>query len=144
MSDVAQVVEAYFKDWRHPVVLAYLFGSEAKRATTPLSDVDVAVLLDEPDAARRRETYLTILRDLAELVRPRDVDVLLLGDATEPLACRAILEGLLVYAADERRRVHAEAGAIRQAHDTQDLDAVRHRYLKKRITERRMGQGGST
>ena len=58
MSDVTQVLEVYFKDCRQPVVLAYLFGSQAKGATTPLRDVDATVLLDEPAGTRGRMACL--------------------------------------------------------------------------------------
>ncbi len=143
LADVASTLEAYFKGCREPVVLAYLFGSQAMGRPTPLSDVDVAVLLDEPDPARRRASYLTILGDLARRLEPRQVDLLLLGQEGEPLAYRAVAEGRLLHSADEGRRVHTEEAALRELLDRQDLDAIRSRYVGRRVREGRMGQGGA-
>ncbi len=143
MGDLTETLVAYFKECPHPVVLAYLFGSHAKGSATPLSDVDVAVLLDEADREKRQALYLDLLGDLTKLARPSDVDLLMLGDATEPLGCRAILEGLPLYSADERRRVRTEEQAIAEVLDGKELHVIRERYLRRRVLEGRMGQGGN-
>lgn len=88
---VIQTLAAYLKGRRHPVVLAYLFGSHAKGPTTPLSDVDVAIVLDEPDARRRRVISMRNIlahrypRAPVELVYPAIRDDL--GDIEEFCHC---------------------------------------------------------
>lgn len=143
MTDVEQKLEIYFRESLHPIALAYLFGSHGRHKPTPLSDVDVAILLDEPNPERRRAVYLDVLHDLMGLLRPHEVDLILLGEESESVACRAVLEGRLIHCADEHSRLKTVEGAIRESLDREELDVVRSRYLRKRVLEARMGQGGS-
>ena len=87
-----------------PVVAAYLFGSTARGEPTPLSDVDIAVYLNEPSREARVAAYLGLRRRLAEALANGPVDLVLLNDAPPALAGR-IIAGDLLYAADERERI---------------------------------------
>ena len=78
------------------VVAAYLFGSTARGETTPLSDVDIAVYLDEPNHERRTAAYLGLLRHLSQALANGPVDLVLLNDAPPALAGR-IIAGNLLY-----------------------------------------------
>lgn len=131
---------------RAGVAAAYLFGSAASGRATPLSDVDVAVLLDDGlndgrDAGSAREGVLTeittaLARDLghdAARIDVRDVERL-------PLAIqgRILTDGRLVVSGDDVRRVRFET-RIRQRYfdflpfleaDTREgLRSLREHYL---------------
>ncbi|HID07368.1 MAG TPA: nucleotidyltransferase domain-containing protein [Armatimonadetes bacterium] len=59
----------YIRRCPYPVTLAYLFGSAAREQRTPLSDVDIAAYLDEPDRAQRAKIYPALLFDLRQVFR---------------------------------------------------------------------------
>ncbi|MGH9202269.1 MAG: nucleotidyltransferase family protein [Vicinamibacterales bacterium] len=46
---------------RYPVVAAYLFGSQSTGQATPLSDIDVAVLLEGGDRLLRSDSGVPAL-----------------------------------------------------------------------------------
>jgi hypothetical protein len=86
---------------RDPVLEAYLFGSCARGAPQPHSDVDVAVYLDERCS---RGTGYGIRADLtAELMRALQtnrVDVVILNDAPPVLYHRVLRDGIRVLSRD--------------------------------------------
>lgn len=106
------------------VAAVYLHGSAARGRTTPLSDVDVAVLFGEdvPERERDREASrigTAVARGLADRedgggreVEVRDLDAL-------PLAVRGrvVTEGTLVSSGDDVRRVRFEDLTRRRYHD---------------------------
>ena len=78
MSIDAASLEPVFA--RYPVVAAYLFGSQASGATTPLSDVDIAVLL-APDTPSPGSVQAALISDLMLMLRRSDIDVVVLNAA---------------------------------------------------------------
>ena len=118
---------------RHPVVCAYLFGSQASGRTSPLSDVDVAVLL-EPGVEAPSLVQADIASDLMLALRRSDVDVVVLGAVAPLLAHRAISTGRLVFCRDDAARVRFEVATRRQYFDTQPLRDRQDRALLERWT----------
>ena len=103
-SPTASRLVEYFSTCSYPVCLAYLFGSEVQCQTTPLSDLDVAVYLDEPDLAQRKGHYFSLLLELAQVVGNGEVDLVFLNDAPSLFAYQIII-GQLLYSRDEEQRV---------------------------------------
>lgn len=95
------------------VVLAYLFGSQAKGEAGPLSDIDIAIGFDEtvgPD--ERFDLRLEVLGELTDLFRTDDIDLVVLNEAPPLLTHRILREGLLLFSIDERIRVAFETSAV--------------------------------
>ncbi|MFQ6100668.1 MAG: HepT-like ribonuclease domain-containing protein [Anaerolineae bacterium] len=134
-----QTLEEYIRRCPYPVTLVYLFGSAVREQRTPLSDVDVAVYLDEPDRARRVKVYASLLLDLRQVLGDGSVDLVYLNDASPVLAYQ-IITGRLLYCADERQRVTVETRALRDYFDERPLEQTRHRLLRARIMAGRMGE----
>ena len=68
----------------HPeVVFAYLFGSLAKGEPMPLSDVDIAIFVN--DVVDFAETKLEILGRLTDILQTDEIDLVLLNTANLPL-----------------------------------------------------------
>jgi predicted nucleotidyltransferase len=87
---------------RNDVLAAWLFGSHARGDAGPLSDIDVAVLLDEaacPDLFRAR---LTIIGELTGTLGTDDVDVVVLNETPLALNYRVLRDGVLVYRRDQQ------------------------------------------
>ena len=95
------------------VVLAYLFGSQAKADVGPLSDIDVAVYFDEAVGQDERfDLRLEVWGELTDLFGTDDVDLVVLNEAPPLLAHRILREGLLLFCADEKTRVAFETSAV--------------------------------
>ncbi len=95
---------AYFRR-RGDVLLAYLYGSYARGTAGPLSDVDVAVLLEgAPDARERFQARLDVTGAGMEILERDDVDVAVLNEAPLALAFRVIYDGVLLHARSRAAR----------------------------------------
>ena len=112
------------------VVVAYLFGSVARGQATPLSDVDIAVLLDptaKPEAVLDRQiTLLTELTQLAEL----EVQLTLLNDVPPLLAYEVIREGILLHQRSGAERVAFQVKAMKEYFDVQPMLAFYNDVLR--------------
>lgn len=113
------------------VVFAYLFGGAARGELRALSDVDVAVYLDEDadpvDALLRATTLAT--RHLGT----DEVDVVRLNTAPTALLGRILLDRVVLLDRDPFLRHRFESKALRTFHD--------FRIIERRILERRYGGG---
>jgi predicted nucleotidyltransferase len=116
----------------YPVIAAYLFGSQAAGATTPLSDVDLAVLLG-PDTPSPGTVQAELISDLMLALRRSDVDVVVLN-AAPPLLKERAISGRLLYCRDERARVRFEVAARREYFDTKPLRDAQDRALLDRYS----------
>lgn len=98
-----------FFSTRPEIKFAYLFGSEAKNRTTALSDVDIAVYLDETlDEYKRFDIRLALICDVCGLLKRGDIDLVVLNDTPLSLSYRVVREGKVVYCKDERKRIRFE------------------------------------
>lgn len=89
LEEVRRIVLDYLKPWH---VKVWLFGSQARGEATHLSDIDIALLPEEPVP----EDWLAGLRErLAESLVVREVDVLDLRNAGPDLQRRVEQEGVL-------------------------------------------------
>jgi predicted nucleotidyltransferase len=118
---------------------AWLFGSVARGEAGPLSDVDVAVLLDPAIAPQDRMAIAAALVEKLECVGGR-VDLVLLDEASPLLRDRVFRHGILLLERDVRRRVAFEAQAIQEYLDFQPLAAIYDRALIARAAEGRLGR----
>jgi predicted nucleotidyltransferase len=126
---------------RRGVLLAYLYGSQARGDAGPLSDVDVGVLFQPGlDPRERWHRRLALGQDLMCVFRRDDLVVADLAEASPLLKNEVRREGRLLYCADEAVRVEFEVGALREFVDTQSLRDLRRQYLLERIDQGRMGQ----
>jgi predicted nucleotidyltransferase len=135
------------------VRLVYLFGSRVKGNLGPMSDYDLAVLVDRAVDGRRVQALLA--HELARVLRTDRVDVVLLNRAPVELAYAIIAQGKLLYERDVATRVEYEATVLnrygdllpmlrRQREDIlrgNDYERRVHRYRAAlRRTERTLGQ----
>lgn len=108
------------------VIAAYLFGSQATGKAGPLSDTDIAVLLD-----REPESYLEYRLDLfgrlADALRSDNIDLVILNRTSLLLRDRVVRHGKVLYCRDQAARITFEARSI-----LQNLDFQPHRDLYRR------------
>lgn len=116
----------------HGVVLAYLYGSQARGNAGPLSDVDVAVMFDPavPEDARFHR-LLCLMSELSGVFHRNDVGVVDLASAPPLLRHRVYYEGRLIYCADDAARVRFETRALRDYVDTEPLRRIKRKYVSQ-------------
>jgi uncharacterized protein len=122
------------------VVVAYLFGSAARGQMTPMSDVDVAVLLDAPpDNEFLIERQLELLTDLERMVEP-ELQIVLLNHAPPLLAYEVIREGVLLHERSSGERVAFQVRAMKEYFDIQPMLARQDKALRRQIQEVGLGR----
>lgn len=122
------------------LLAVYVFGSTAVGTRTPLSDLDLAVLL--PDSVPKQEYFerrLVLADELASLLGEERVDLVLLNEAPPLLRHRVVTRGTRVYTGDERVCLAFERRAIGEYLDFAPVLEVQHRYLARRVAEGRLG-----
>ncbi len=115
----------------HPVLLAYLYGSAATGHTTPLSDVDIALVVDEGriPPKERLNLELAVASEIASRCELRNADVRVINRAPLMFRGEVVTYGVLIYCIDDEVRIEFEsrtrseyfdflplAEAVREAH----------------------------
>jgi predicted nucleotidyltransferase len=119
------------------VVAAYLFGSHARGEAGPLSDIDLAVWLDDSQDARQRlRRRLALTARVASLLGTDEVELVVLNGAPPLLAQRVIRDGERLAERSARERIRLETEAV-----IRYLDTIPLRQQLGRILERRLAEG---
>lgn len=131
-KDIIQKLTCFFSK-KEEILAAYLFGSQARNAATPLSDIDVAILVDPPGLETDIYYHMMITADLLTVLHTNRVDVVILNRAPPLLAHRIIKYGIVVANKNDRERIRFEVNALRRYFDTRHLRDIQHIYVKKRL-----------
>lgn len=127
---------------RPEIRFAYLFGSYASGKADSLSDVDVAVFVDEGvtnnDYAYGYKAQLTA--ELMAAVKTNGVDVVVLNEAGPFLRSRIIRDGVVINNMDEQERQRFWMETLRLYDDAKRLMAVQQGYMTRRIEAGRYGR----
>lgn len=105
------------------IVAVYLFGSVARGTGRPSSDVDVAVLLEQPPPARLDGPRFVLEGEL-ERALGRRVDLLVLNQAPADLRIRVLRDGHLLLERDRSARIAFEVRTRNEAFDLAPILAV--------------------
>ena len=100
---------------KYPVEFAYLFGSYATNEAGQLSDIDIAVYLDQNLREQEQEQTIGALRSDIEkaLQMPDKIGLICLNQELAPFLERNIVyDGELIYEKNDTARVYYESGAI--------------------------------
>jgi predicted nucleotidyltransferase len=107
------------------VRLAYLFGSVAKGEAGKLSDVDIAVLLDESlNKKQRFDLQLELISDISELLKTDKIDLVVINEAPLSLKFEIIKANYPLFIRDRTEKIDFE-------------QMVMSRYLDRRYYEKR-------
>jgi len=123
-----------------PVAVAYLFGSQARGDAGPLSDVDVAVLLDGGTSpGEALALRLRLMEAIGRALCIERVDVIVLNDAPYLLQHRVIRDGRVLYCPDELARVRYEFRVLRDYLDFRYFEDKYFRAVEDRILREGLG-----
>lgn len=101
-----QLLHSFFAKHKE-VLFAYLFGSYASGKQNKLSDIDIALYIDEGVVHEKEYRYgykAYILSELMSVLHKNEVDLVILNEAPALLRHRAIYRGKLVFSRDARLR----------------------------------------
>lgn len=127
---------------RPEIRFAYLFGSHAKGGAGKLSDVDVAVFVDE-NGQGKDYVYgyrAALAADLMAALGTNGVDVVVLNDAGPFLRHQVVRDGVVINNRDERERQRFWVETLRLYDDAKRLMAVQQGYMTRRIETGRFGK----
>lgn len=80
------------------VAFVYLFGSRTTGRVGPMSDYDIAVFFDEPDAAKRYNILFRLSTEISKALGSDAIDVHSLNDMHTPeLKFRILHDGVLLF-----------------------------------------------
>ncbi|CAN5909012.1 hypothetical protein BH23ACT2_BH23ACT2_28640 [soil metagenome] len=124
-------------DAQGDVVAGYLFGSYGRGTAGEHSDVDVAVLFE---AAPTLDHRLTVRAELAAMVAPRRLDLVVLDDAPVALAYRVLRDGILLVGTDDGRRIRHAATVMDLYFDMAPMRRTLATGVANRLREERFGR----
>lgn len=114
------------------VVLAYLFGSEAKGTANRESDIDIAVLLsDQIPEAEYGQRVVDLNTELIGIFQRDAIDVAVLNNAPPLLAFQVVRHGIVIYD-PHQRYVSFYIDTFNRYADTQPLRDLQWQYYLKR------------
>jgi predicted nucleotidyltransferase len=97
-SEIIRSLKPFFEK-KQEVLLAFLFGSFAGRRPRPSSDVDIGILFGAVPNWYR-------IHDLAEVLSSllrKEIDLVVLNDASPVLKMQVLKKGLLLYARNKKQ-----------------------------------------
>ena len=123
---------------RYPVNLAYLFGSTAAGKATPLSDVDIALVLpdEQVDPGNLLSLELQLADEISRLLEIEEVDVRVINSAPLMVRGEVVTHGILLYSTDEDFRVEFETSTRSAYFDFLPIAAMVRREYFDRLYER--------
>jgi predicted nucleotidyltransferase len=90
---------------REEILFAFLFGSTANDKTTGISDIDIAIMLDESKIDETKNPYgykAELLAKLISVLSFNDIDLIILNEASLLLKHRIVQSGREIYTKDEK------------------------------------------
>ncbi len=118
------------------IELAYLFGSVAYGEQGKLSDIDLALFLDESlDKEERFKLNLTLISDLQDILKTDQLDLVIMNDAPVSLNFEVIKANYPLLIRDENFKVDMEVHIMSRYLDRQYYDQRWAEELIKKTAE---------
>jgi len=118
------------------ILSAYVFGSHAKGEAGSQSDLDIALLLEKH--TEQKFDYLGFKVEL-ERALDKDVDLVILNTAGEPIKHQVRRDGAIVFDRDPEKRKHFEIMSRKYYQDFLHLHKIYMQGLKKSLGNKHGG-----
>lgn len=122
------------------IISLYLFGSYAKNTVKPLSDIDLAVLLN---TGLSKEKYglkrIELLNKAIDVLRTDEIDLIILNQAPPLQGFQIIKYGRILFCKDETKRINMQVHILNRYFDILPMINEYNKYLHKRIKEGKFG-----
>lgn len=116
----------------------YLFGSRAKGAVKPLSDIDIGVILNK-NVSRSKATdfKLELLSKAAEILGTDEIDLIVLNEAPPDLTFNILRDGKILFCRSRKDFFDFREAAISNYLDSRHLRDETSFHLNERIKKGR-------
>ena len=98
---------------KNKLSMVYLFGSKALNIDSELSDIDIAVLLDNKNKYDLRKLLLDLIFDFSQLFHNDKIDILILNNASLSIQYNVICEGKILYQLNDNIKCNYETKIIK-------------------------------
>ena len=113
VREIKDIVTPVLEKYGTELVAAYLFGSTAGGRVTPLSDIDIALLLAEDAARRSADIRFRLYADLCRAMKRNDVDIVILNTLSNLIFKDEIVRNaVLIFDGDAEVREEFETRTI--------------------------------
>jgi len=122
--DKIKTMLADFFQRQAEIEIAYIFGSIARGTESALSDIDIAILIDDQQINEDKFRYgykAEILADLMKILKTNNVDLVILNEANTLLRHRVLYHGRLIYSKNEKKRIEFQTNTIDKYIDFKEL-----------------------
>ena len=122
--DKIKTMLADFFQRQAEIEIAYIFGSIARGTESALSDIDIAILIDDQQINEDKFRYgykAEILADLMKTLKTNNVDLVILNEANTLLRHRVLYHGRLIYSKNEKKRIEFQTNTIDKYIDFKEL-----------------------
>lgn len=116
-NEIKRKTRGYFSALKQ-VIIVYLFGSYANNSINKLSDIDIAVYVNQEMSENKRFGFrLDLISKVGCLLRTNKIDLVILNDLSLFLSSRVIHEGKILYCRDELIRIRFETNIMKRYFD---------------------------
>ena len=122
--DKIKTMLADFFQRQAEIEIAYIFGSIARGTESALSDIDIAILIDDQQINEDKFRYgykAEILADLMKILKKNNVDLVILNEANTLLRHRVLYHGKLICSKNEKKRIEFQTNTIDKYIDFKEL-----------------------
>ena len=123
LDNIKTMLADYFQR-QAEIEIAYIFGSIARGTESALSDIDIAILIDDQQINDDKFRYgykAEILADLMKTLKTNNVDLVILNEANTLLRHRVLYHGKLIYSKNEKKRIEFQTNTIDKYIDFKEL-----------------------
>ena len=114
---------------QYNLALVILFGSHSREESTPMSDTDIAVLIDTNARDISYKLELAMLLDFQKVVNNGEVDLVLLNKATPFLKYQVATEGKLLFEKQNDLYVEFMTKAMKEYEDVRHFEKYYNEIL---------------
>ncbi len=112
---------------RPEVKFAYLFGSVAAGKSNKLSDVDLAVFIDDDYLGKNKFAYgykAELITELIKVLRTNNVDLVILNNIPALLKHKILTKGKLLVCRDDSERIRFQVKTLNGYNDFKYLFSI--------------------
>ena len=120
---------------KYDLQLIYLFGSKATGRDTKVSDIDIAVLLNDREAYNLKNLILDLIFDFSRVFCSDKIDLVILNKASLAVQYNVISDGEILYALNPETRYNYEVNLISLYLDFKRYEDEYYEAMHKQILE---------
>ena len=120
---------------KYNLQLIYLFGSKATGRDSKVSDIDIAVLLNNREAYNLKNLILDLIFDFSRVFCSDKIDLVILSKASLAVQYNVISDGKILYELNSETRYNYEMNLISLYLDFKRYEDEYYEAMHKQILE---------